>query len=520
MIAPVLKALVLTEVRLRMRRASTVVALLAVVALCWLMIPDPASGMALMVSGQTRVRYTSAALALGSAVLGAFAFGLGGFYLVRGRMSEDVRSGAGSVIGATPVGNALFLAGRWLGGLAYLGALVLAYLLTVLALHALRGEGPIELLVYLHTYCLMLLPMMFLAVSCAVLFDSVAALMGKGGDVLFFFLWMVQLGLLVQTGEGGGALPPAAAVFDFSGLSMGIWAIKGAVDSANFSIGSSSFDASLAPLVLPAALWPAEALWLRAASCLVALLPMLPAVLLFHRFSPDKVKLARARQRRSPLALLNSLLRPLTVLVRPLFMLGAHLPGLAGQVVGDVALTLAIAPSALLALLATAVAALVADAGVLPGAMGAAVAFWGILVSDVSTRDFAAGTEDMTGAVGGGATVRYLRQTLATAFLGLLFCAPVALRWAVDQPLRALAALAGVAALSALASLFGRCSRSARLFVALFLFGLYVSGNVRHVPMLDAVGFNGVANGQSLLSYAMIGAAAMVLGYLYNRRAA
>ena len=123
MIGFLLKALALNEVRLRMRRVSTIVAVLAVVAISWAMIVDPAGGEALIVVGSARVLYTSSALALGSASLASILFGLGGFYLVRGRIAEDIRTGAGSVIGATPVGNALFLAGRWLGAVAYLGLL-------------------------------------------------------------------------------------------------------------------------------------------------------------------------------------------------------------------------------------------------------------------------------------------------------------------------------------------------------------------------------------------------------------
>jgi hypothetical protein len=56
-----------------------------------------------------------------------------------------------------------------------------------------------------------------------------------------------------------------------------------------------------------------------------------------------------------------------------------------------------------------------------------------------------------------------------------------------------------VACLSALASAFGRCSRSACLFLSLFLFALYVAVNATGVPMLDAVGFNGVATARSVL---------------------
>jgi hypothetical protein len=39
------------------------------------------------------VLYTSSALALGSASMASLLFGLAGFYLLRGRMAEDLRSG-------------------------------------------------------------------------------------------------------------------------------------------------------------------------------------------------------------------------------------------------------------------------------------------------------------------------------------------------------------------------------------------------------------------------------------------
>ena len=84
---------------------------------------------------------------------------------------------------------------------------------------------------------------------------------------------------------------------------------------------------------------------------------------------------------------------------------------------------------------------------------------------------------------------------------------------------------AGVAAVragrvlpGARAHLLGRCSRTPRTFVALFLFGLYVAVNVTMLPMIDAVGFNGAANGRSVLAYLGIGMVALVGGYVWNRR--
>lgn len=512
-----LKALALNEVRLRMRRLSTIVAVLAVVAISWAMIDDPAAGHALITVGGARVLYTSSALALGSAALASMLFGLGGFYLARGRIAEDIRSGVGSVIGATPVGNALFLAGRWLGATAYLALLLAAFMGTMMVCHALRGDGPIEPLVYLQSFSLMLLPMIFFAASCAILFDSWAPLMGKGGDLLFFVLWAAQVSMVALV-ETSGSRGSPWTVFDFTGMTATFATLAAHFDTTHLSLGSSPFDPALAPLLLPTAPWSAHIVLMRCASAVLALLPLAPAVWMFHRFSPDKVKLANSRRRRSPLALVDGWLRPLARLVQPLFALAARLPGWCGQAVADVALTLAGSPSAIAALILAFGASLLVDARALGPLLVACVAYWGILVSDISTRDFQAGVEDMTGAVSGGGTRRYLRQYAATALLGFMFMGVVALRFAVHDPVRAAAVAAGILSLAALAHMLGRCSRTPRTFVALFLFGLYVAVNAVKAPMLDAVGFNGVANSHSVLAYLAIGISALAGGYAWNRR--
>lgn len=57
------------EVRLRMRRLSTLVAMLAMIALGWAMIGNPSEGTTMMSIQDARVLYISSALALGSASL-------------------------------------------------------------------------------------------------------------------------------------------------------------------------------------------------------------------------------------------------------------------------------------------------------------------------------------------------------------------------------------------------------------------------------------------------------------------
>ncbi len=513
------RTLALAEARRRLRRTSTLVALLAVVALGWLVIPDPRSGSTLIAVAGARVVYTSSALALGSASLAALVFGLAGFFLLRGRMAEDLRAGLGGVIGASPAGNASFLAGRWCGGVLYLLASMGVFMLTILACHLLRGEGPIEPLVYLQTYGLVLLPLALYCASCVVLFDSWAPLMGKGGDLLYFFGWIAQLGMLADTAAAGvtGGAAAGALPLDFTGMSAIVAALAAHVDTHDMMLGIASFDPAVAPFTLPAWLWSGPLVLARVLAALLATVPLLLAVPLFHRFSPDRVKPARASARRSPLALLNGWLRPLARLAQPLFALAARLPGIAGQALADVALALAAAPAAIALLLAAQLAALAVDAARLPALALACVAGWGILASDLCTRDDDCACAALGAAVPGGAARRYWRQLLAALALGLMFTGVAALRLAPHAPLRAAALLAGLSALAALASLLGRASGSARTFLALFLFGLYVSVNAQHVAALDVVGFHGAATRLSVLGWLGVGCAAAWAGHAWNR---
>lgn len=512
--------LVLNEARLRLRRLSTLVALMAVIAISWAMIPDPHTGTTLMTIKDARILYTSSTLAFGSASLASFLFGLAGFYLVRGRIAEDLRSGTGGVIAATQMGNAMFLFSRWLGGVLYMLTLIAGLMGTMLVCHALRGDGPIELTVYLQTYCILLLPLVFFSVSCAILFDSVAVLMGKAGDVIFFFVWVAQLALMSKMDESTIPVFDPKMLLDFTGLATGMLSLKEVLHTTHISVGMADFNATLPTIILPTSLWTMHVVWMRCASAAVALLPLLPAIFFFHRYSPDRVKSSSARKRRSPLDVLNAWLRPLAGSVQPLFRLAVILPGISGRVLADIALTFLTAPSAIVVFGIILLASVFSHVQNLSGVLIGAVAFWGVLISEISTRDFQANTEELTGAVPGGIAQRYLRQFLTTFVLGLLLMGVIALRWSFSDPVRAAALLSGVASLSALATLFGRCSGTARTFLALFLFGLYVALNETKLAVIDVVGFNGVANLGSVQMQLMIAGTALIAGYMYNRQRA
>ena len=516
----ILRVLILHEWRLRSRRLSTMLVLLLAVAAAWAAIPDLAEGAALISVDGARMLYDSTTMALGSATMIALLFSLAGFYLVRGRMREELRDGTGSVVAATPVGNANFLLGRWLGALAYLCTLLLVVLGTVLVLHAIRGEAPLDLLVYLQMYLLLLVPGAMFAASMALLCDAWAPLMGKGGDILYFILWAAQFALIPISMDSLASQQwnPLLAL-DFSGIISGALRLQQLYAGQGISLGMAEFDASLAPLLMPAGFWNAGLVAQRLLAGAIAMLPVLPAILLFHRYSPDQVRPGSARRRASPLALANRLLRPLAGLARPLFGLAAGLPGLAGQVIADLALTLVSNPLAVLALLLSLVLSCVLPVGSLAGLSIAIILFWGVLISDLATRDFQADTESMTAAVPGGAARRYWRLLLATLLLGGLFCGVLAVRLAATMPVSAAALLCGVLLFSAAASLLACLTRSARTFLSLFLLTMYLSLQVRGVAGFDLIGATNAASGASVLLQLLAGGLMILIGALFDRRA-
>lgn len=512
-----LRMLLLTEVRLRMRRTSTLVAVLALIVLTWLMVGDQAQGQAMIVSDNAPVNYTSSCLAIGSAALTGLFFGLAGFYLARGRMGEDVRSGIGAVLAATPLGSGVFLLGRWLGNVAYLCGLLLIFLTTMLVLHLLRGEGPIQLGIYLQTYALVLLPLVFFTASMVLLFDAWPPLMGKGGDVLYFFVWATQLAVGAAASIGHTAWSPLL-LLDFSGIGAIVGVVQKILPSNGLVIGGGTFDVGMAAITLPDYLWTAQVVWTRVGGAVLALVPLLPAMLLFHRYSPDRVKARAGRRDWSPLSLLNGWLQPCARLARPLFALAARLPGIAGHALALLALVLATNPAALAAMLVLLAAGCVAGSAQLGAVLIAAIIVWGILASEISVRDMQHDVDALNAAVPGGRLRAYVAQWLACVLLALLFTAPILLRWLATAPLRAAALLSGVLALSAAAIVLGGLSRTARLFLALFLFGMYVATQARSVPALDVAGFNGAATVWSVLAYLLAAFVLLSAGWVAQSR--
>lgn len=515
------RALVLNEWRLRSRRISSLVILLAVVAVSWLMVMDPKTGAAMMVVNKQRLAYDSQALAFGTTLIASLLFGLAGFYLARGRSQEDLRCGTAGVLAATPVANAQLLGARWLGAFGFLFSLGTVVMLTIWVLQLVRGEGALQPWPYLQMLALGLAPGLMLCASLAVLADAWAPLMGKRGDALYWLLWMAQFGF-VPAFLGDGAMRLSGwQVFDINGASPLLVSLGQLLDVRSVQVGGGPFDAALPVLTMPGGLWTRELVALRLGSMLLALLPLMPAVLAFHRYAPDRVKArnagSRGRLTRALQWLLSPLMRPFTRALGLQLRAGAQVPGLPGRWLADVALVLLSQPLLALVMLGCAVAAAFVPLQALPGLMAAALGAWGIAVADVSSRDLQSGTLALASAAPGGMPERGWRQMLAAFGLGLATSAPALLRWSTDAPLRAAACVAGLLCLSAFAALLGRLTQGSRTFLALFLFGLYLNLQDTGLAALDMLGLSGAAQPGSVAGHAVAGVLGLVLLVLPRR---
>ena len=466
-----------TELRLRFRRNSTWALLLAVMLVVWFTILDPSSGYAMLSAGSARVAYNSTGLALGSSVIATTLLGLFGFYLVRGRSGEDLHAGLAHVLAATPARNASLVLVRWAGGVVYLASLILALALTMFVLQAVRGEGGIQPAVFLQFYLLTIVPNIFFIVAMAVLCDSHERLMGKLGDVLYFMFWLAQIvagAVFVDNNPDGVSL----LVLDPTG--MGVLTQRGQLllHTHGLAVGLNEFDKALAPVVLGSGFWTWPMIFTRIGALAMAAMPLAIAVNVFHRFSPDRVAATRNRKRWAIGAGINRLLRPFDVISRLMFMVSTRLPRPAARIGAELALTFAANRLAGPLLAASIAAGCVLDYPALPKLLLAAVMCWGLLIADVSVRDFSADTESLGGAVA-GAVQTWWRQAATTMILGCLLTAPILFRWAQAEPARGLGVVGGIVALTGLAQLLGRTTRTARCFTVVFLFGLYIAAQAR-----------------------------------------
>lgn len=255
--------------------------LLFTIFLTYLFIPEiNAIQIAGLNLGGYRAIYNSAWIgAMTTLLMGEF-FLLFSFYLLKGSVERDRRTGVGQIIATTPITKIEYMLGKWLGNVAIASTMTLAIIAASTLLQLLRAEDTrINLWQLALPFLIVLLPALTVIAAVAVLFDCIPFLRGGIGNVLFFFI----------------AYPILTLSLDLPGNSILYPSIYQAC-AAQFNDCNPvrQIDAGMSPLAnLPAftydgVAWLPSILLSRFAVIIVALLIALLAAWFFHRFDPAK----------------------------------------------------------------------------------------------------------------------------------------------------------------------------------------------------------------------------------------
>jgi hypothetical protein len=493
-----LVGIALTDLRLRLRRPATLWLILILSGLAYMLIPDPVTGRALMVVDGARALYTSQVVALATAGLASLFLTFAGFYLSSNAIRRDLIARTGGIIAATPVSSGAYIVGKFLGGAAFLGLITVVYVLNVMAMHLLRGEGPLEPFTYFLTYALALGPAIIVVAALALMFECVPLLSGRLGDVLYFFIWMVLLALGAMS-EGGGV----GRYLDVMGLGFIMRQVHAVSNSTQLAIGMTPFRTDVAPWVLPPIPLTFAVLFPRLLVASLAVPLLIVARVFFHRFDPARVRSGRQGSG-------DGLIRRLSVLVKPITRVvsavGARIvpaaPGVLRPVLAETIMTLCQSPLVLLAWFGV-VGATILSPGekvlhVLPLVVAVVLA---VALADLATRDRVAGTQPMLYSMPRIKPDYAFIKFGAATLLALLFCIPPAIRIAFTSPGSALSLVIAAGFMGALATALGLLTRTPKTFMGVFMLFLYLVLNGAQVPGLDFAGWNGVATGSTRIGY-------------------
>jgi hypothetical protein len=515
-------AIVRADLLIRLRRVSTLVVFLLLSATAYLWVPAPSAGRTLLEMNGKRAIYNSAAIGLGTAMLAAVFIGLVGFYVISNALRRDVETRCGYVIASTTVRGSEYLFGKLLGNIAFLSLLIGGFMVTAMAMQLMRAEAPLQPLVFVWQYVLLVTPTIVFVSALAVTFESVPFLSGKFGDVVYFFVWMVSFALVAAMTEKTTG-PGIAGYFDFTSFGFMLDTLKHALGTTQVSIGQSSFDPKKGVFVFPGLTLTREWIAPRLFSIFAPFSLLLVARMFFHRFDPARVRAAAQKGSGKWLGRLTSLTKPLGTLAwlltsargarasRPREASG--LGDFANACRTETAISLTSAPISIVIAVGIAIASIATPAkSFINVALPIAIAMVAILIADLSCRESRAGT---TGLI-------YSMPLLKPAFVfwkfvsalvfALLVLAGPAIRIAVTMPRILPAFLAGVICTVAFATFLGIASSNPKTFIVVFLsFWYLVMNDQAHTSALAFAGFNGTATPGVIAGYfaAAIGALAL-----------
>lgn len=223
---------------------------------------------------------------------------LAGFYVVKGSVERDRRTGVGQILATTPMSKPLYTLGKAASNLAVLLAMVAVLGVMAFVAQLVAGEEtriePLKLLAPILVFCV---PMMAVVAAFAVLFETVPRLRSGLGNVVWFFVWVGLMPLALLKGGTWDLLGLGAVSSDLYRRT----AIEYGVTKHSFVLGGMADERGSRIFRWEGMDWTPEILLSRLLWIGVAVGLALAAALLFDRFDPSR-GLGKARKERKPKA--------------------------------------------------------------------------------------------------------------------------------------------------------------------------------------------------------------------------
>lgn len=516
-----LAAVVRADFLIRLRRPSTAIVFLLLSAIPYLWIPEPSTGRALIVINKQRALYNSAAIGMGTASIGTLLIGLFGYYVISSAIKRDVLTRCGFVIASTTMRGSEYIAGKFAGNVVFLTVFTLGFMATSMAMVLVRGEAPLEPLVFASQYVLLLPSAIMFVSAIAILFESIKWLSGKFGDVVYFFVWLSVIGTVVTVLEKS---PGAswAKYFDVSGMGVILHQMRAYYQTNSLSIGATTFDAARGTMDFPGLHMGWQWIVPRLAACVWPMLMLVVARLFFHRFDPARVRAAAASAKGTWIGRFNALAKPLARLIlSPVRVLVSVLPrnSLFAVAASDTIASFAAFPLAVVAVPVFALMSLGDAKEVFTGSLPLAFAGVAVAIADVASREKRAGTTALVFATPHLRTRFVFWKFASTLLVATLFLAVPLVRAISLRPSAVAPLLVGLLFTCAAATALGVISANPKTFIVGFLSFWYIVNNDRgQTPSFDFAGFYGAATPAITAAYAGAAILLLIAAHLYHAR--
>ena len=189
-------AIMLADLRERTRSSRFWVVLALVGAATWWRIPALQTGWVAVSIDDTRGYYSSAWVGLSLGLMYSTMLAWLGFYLVRGTLVRDFDTRVWQLLVTTPMTRPGYLLAKWASHMVVFSVVMVLGLVVGVIAQWLRAEDrSLDVVELVKPILVLSMPALAFTAFFAVLFDMVPQLRRTGGNVLFFFVWLLSFAL-------------------------------------------------------------------------------------------------------------------------------------------------------------------------------------------------------------------------------------------------------------------------------------------------------------------------------------